>query len=134
VTLGQTSRMSSFNTSSVFQTRELDHGVAFPYVPQYRTLNSVRAVDEAPPKPNPRRTFYGGDSLPTESSTRVNDSFVPFPTPTVNVPTIDNLNKPTCSLNLMCYRSGSQGCIRRQIRVASKTRWAASIPDIPKNF
>jgi hypothetical protein len=33
----------------------------------------------------------------------------------------DNVSeKPTCSLNLVCYRSGAKGCVRVQIRVAKR--------------
>ncbi|KAF2183736.1 hypothetical protein K469DRAFT_751445 [Zopfia rhizophila CBS 207.26] len=31
--------------------------------------------------------------------------------------------KPTCSLNLVCYRKGSTGCVMRQIVVTSQDRW-----------
>ena len=66
---------------------------------------------------------------PTSTSVVIEPSVLP-PTQTVTSPTFDSLSKPTCSLNLMCYRSGSQGCIRRQIQVASRARWAASTLDV----
>lgn len=66
---------------------------------------------------------------PTSTSVVIEPSVLP-PTQTVTSPAVDSLSKPTCSLNLMCYRSGSQGCIRRQIQVASRARWAASTPDV----
>ena len=66
---------------------------------------------------------------PTSTSVVIEPSVLP-PTQTVTSPTVDSLSKPTCSLNLMCYRSGSQGCIRRQIQVASRARWAASTLDL----
>jgi hypothetical protein len=50
---------------------------------------------------------------------------------TVASPGFDGLNKPTCSLNLMCYRSGSQGCIRRQIQVVRK--WGEGYPEMIRN-
>ena len=39
------------------------------------------------------------------------------------VMTDKNLGKPTCSLNLICYRPGSQGCVLRQVRVIDKQRF-----------
>jgi hypothetical protein len=33
-----------------------------------------------------------------------------------------DLEKPTCSLNLICYRPGSQGCVLRQVRVLNRQR------------
>jgi hypothetical protein len=66
---------------------------------------------------------------PTSTSVLVQPSVLP-PTQTVTSPTVDSLSKPTCSLNLMCYRSGSQGCIRRQIQVASLARLTASTLDV----
>jgi hypothetical protein len=54
------------------------------------------------------------------ASTAVDQSSALPPTQTVTSPIIDGLHKPTCSLNLMCYRPGSQGCIRRQIQVVEK--------------
>lgn len=35
----------------------------------------------------------------------------------------NSLNKPTCSLNLICYRPGSQGCVLQQVRVVSRERF-----------
>jgi hypothetical protein len=51
------------------------------------------------------------------------------PIQTVSSPIFDKTKKTTCSLNLMCYRPGSQGCIRRQIQVISLSRWAVSSDD-----
>jgi hypothetical protein len=34
-----------------------------------------------------------------------------------------DLEKPTCSLNLICYRPGTQGCVLRQVRVVDKQRF-----------
>jgi hypothetical protein len=36
---------------------------------------------------------------------------------------LQHVVKPTCSLNLICYRPGSQGCVLRQIRVISRSRF-----------
>jgi len=55
------------------------------------------------------------------ASTAIDQSTALPPTQTATSPTIDDWSKPTCSLNLMCYRPGSQGCIRRQIQVARKS-------------
>ena len=43
--------------------------------------------------------------------------------PTTAATVTSNLTKPTCSLNLICYRPGSQGCVLRQIRVISRARF-----------
>jgi hypothetical protein len=40
------------------------------------------------------------------------------PTRTATSPPTEKPGDPTCSLNLKCYRPGSQGCIQRQIRVS----------------
>ena len=56
----------------------------------------------------------------TPASNAIDQSTILPPTQRAVSPTVDGLNKPTCSLNLMCYRPGSQGCIRRQIQVARK--------------
>jgi hypothetical protein len=36
-------------------------------------------------------------------------------------------SKPTCSLNLVCYRSGSAGCELEQVQVVAKTRSLTSL-------
>lgn len=33
------------------------------------------------------------------------------------------MKKPICSLNLICYRPGSQGCVLRQVRVIARERF-----------
>ncbi|EUC47819.1 hypothetical protein COCMIDRAFT_89190 [Bipolaris oryzae ATCC 44560] len=63
---------------------------------------------------------------------RVDQSSVLPPTQTVSSRSTDSLTKPTCSLNLMCYRSGSQGCVRRQIHVLSQARLGVSRDDYSK--
>lgn len=67
---------------------------------------------------------------PRQSKTPIaNQLSVLPPTQTVSSPTTGSMAKPTCSLNLMCYRSGSQGCVRRQIHVLSQARLAISRDD-----
>ena len=34
-----------------------------------------------------------------------------------------NAAKPTCSLNLICYRPGSRGCVLQQVRVISRAKF-----------
>lgn len=106
--------------------------------PRYLPYSRDRIPVEArSPSPASSRSLADYNSSPYPSphtpSVLIEPSVLP-PTQEVTSPKVDSSSKPTCSLNLMCYRSGRQGCIRRQIRVASKTRWAASIPDIPKEF
>jgi hypothetical protein len=50
----------------------------------------------------------------------------PIKSPTLRDP--EKLDKLTCSLNLF-YRSGSQGCVCRQIQVFSRSRYAALSTD-----
>jgi hypothetical protein len=52
------------------------------------------------------------------SSRRANT--IPPPTATAGA---NNTSKPTCSLNLICYRPGRQGCVLRQIQVISRARF-----------
>jgi hypothetical protein len=52
----------------------------------------------------------------------MNPSSVLPPTQAVMSPAFDNHSRPTCSLNLMCYGSGRQGC-----KVISRSRWNASM-------
>ena len=47
-----------------------------------------------------------------------------FHPPTTASMLASNAAKPTCSLNLICYRPGSQGCVLRQIRVISRAKFA----------
>jgi hypothetical protein len=35
----------------------------------------------------------------------------------------NKMSRPTCSLNLICYRPGRQGCVLRQIQVISRARF-----------
>ncbi|CAO2656555.1 Nn.00g053580.m01.CDS01 [Neocucurbitaria sp. VM-36] len=75
--------------------------------------------------PNPAESSGDTDSdtdtsqgLPEQP--RLRTSIQP-PTKILVTPTTDTFTKPTCSLNLICYRPGSQGCVRRQMQVARKS-------------
>lgn len=75
-------------------------------------------------------TAFGGygNSL-TQPANPVNDISSSIPTQPAIEPLTprdnEKLNKPTCSLSLLCYRSGRQGCVRRQIQVYSQAKYAA---------
>jgi hypothetical protein len=44
-----------------------------------------------------------------------------FTEPSTSLANPDGTPKPTCSLNLICYRPGSQGCVIRQIQVVKRS-------------
>lgn len=66
------------------------------------------------------RTFFASAEV-------TGDAFSTVQPPTQNVllasSNDDPETKPTCSLSLICYRSGAQGCITRQIRVALRRKY-----------
>ncbi|KAH7559724.1 hypothetical protein BM1_03358 [Bipolaris maydis] len=90
-------------------------------------------LQPASPVDSVTSTDVNEHAYPRQSTTPIADQFsVLPPTQTVSSPTTGTLTKPTCSLNLMCYRSGSQGCVRRQIHVLSQARLGISRDDYSK--
>lgn len=86
----------------------------------------------APPVPNltlsvqqPFTTTYTGAHLSTHQS------FLPAPAPTPtgnsnpNTPRYYDTDKPTCSLNLVCYRSGRDGCRLEQVQCTLASKFPA---------
>jgi hypothetical protein len=61
------------------------------------------------------RTSTTSDAIETTASTAA--------TLTSTSVSQNHLDKPTCSLNLLCYRPGYQGCVLKQITVIGRSRY-----------
>lgn len=113
-----TSHRSSEKTASIEKSRNNTPNHTRSASVQLQPTSLVNSVISAD---------FNQHAHPRQSTTPTADQFsVLPPTQTVSSPTIGSLTKPTCSLNLMCYRSGSQGCVRRQIHVLSQARLGIS--------
>jgi hypothetical protein len=89
--------------------------IGYAIIPKWKepSANTSRGASSEP---------KGGDA--DTHSTTISATRLVIP-PQVEAMTEKDLDKPTCSLNLICYRPGSQGCILRQIRVIDKKRFEA---------
>ncbi|ORY02662.1 hypothetical protein BCR34DRAFT_605497 [Clohesyomyces aquaticus] len=98
----------------------------FPLETNHALTEAYAPAETAPPRnpifQAPDRTFPGA---PLPSQEPGNETGIGAPTPE-QLATIESmLKKPTCSLNLICYRPGSQGCVLQQIRVISRSRYTS---------
>jgi hypothetical protein len=70
-----------------------------------------------------------GAAPPDEPTQTTNDAIGATAGATASLPSTspaqEHLSKPTCSLNLMCYRPGYQGCVLKQITVIGRSRYTS---------
>lgn len=66
----------------------------------------------------------GSPSSPIEVIDSIADAYVAMPVRSTTGKSLPaDVTKPTCSLNLVCYRSAASGCVSHQIRVARPARF-----------
>ena len=82
-------------------------------------MNSPGAGGSVPPgvDDSPSRT------LEPQLSTEQFSSTTTAATPEINIPNFYDTRKPTCSLNLVCYRFGTKGCDLQQIQCILRTKF-----------
>lgn len=77
------------------------------------------------PTHSPNPTVLGSEPLSLKSRSSTSSTAKTTTTPAQNRPAYYNTSKPTCSLNLVCYRSGAKGCDLQQIHCVLRS----SFPD-----
>lgn len=77
------------------------------------------------PTHSPNPTVLGSEPLSLKSRSSTSSTAKTTTTPAQTRPAYYNTSKPTCSLNLVCYRSGAKGCDLQQIHCVLRS----SFPD-----
>lgn len=120
------SASNSFNENPVdlaarWKERDAARNFARTVVEQH-----VKSVDQARAPLVPDEVFEidgtivaEESSLDRPSSTEAQEIQHPLqpPVKTLVTPSTESFSRPTCSLNLLCYRAGRDGCLQRQIQV-----------------
>lgn len=104
-------------SSPIDETR----GLASPVEVTTSVLPPLSTIPTHSPNPN----VLGSEPLSLKSRSSTSSTAKTTTTPAQTRPAYYNTSKPTCSLNLVCYRSGAKGCDLQQIHCVLRS----SFPD-----